>query len=466
MIIAALRRAAAALGLSLCLSAAALAQTTAAPTAAPAEAPKAAPGAAPGAAPLEITVGGGAFRAIPIAAPAFIGADAQTQATASEITDLVVRNLAGSGLFRAIGRAAHPEQIARFDQPLTFDAWRKAGADAVVVGDAQTESDGRLRVRFRLFDTASGEQAQGLQLLVDPAAWRRAAHKISDAIYAALTGEGGYFDTRIVFVDETGAKGERVKRLAMMDQDGANLRYLTSGDDLVLTPRFSPTDQEILYISYASGEPQVYLFNLDTGQREVLGRFPGMTFAPRFSPDGRQVALSLAQDGNTDIYLMDLASRQLRRLTRSPAIETAPSFSPDGTRIVFESDRGGAQQIYVMSATGGEATAQRISYGQGRYSTPVWSPRGDLIAFTRIAGGQFQVGVMRDDGSQERVLDATFHSEGPTWAPNGRVLAFFRESPGQSGAPSLWRIDVTGAALTRVPTPNAASDPAWSPLLP
>ncbi len=416
--------------------------------------------------PLEITIAGGQFRPIPFAAPTFLASGDQAQSLAANLTEVVVRNLEGSGLFTQIARERQPRPPTSLNDAPDFAAWGASGAEALVIGDAQVEGDGRLRVRFRLFDVASAEQTQGLQFLVDPAAWRRAAHKVADAVYSAVTGEGGYFDSRIVFVEETGPKDARVKRLALMDQDGANLRYLTRGEDLVLTPRFSPTSQDILYISYASGEPQVYILNLDSGQQELLGRFPGMTFAPRFSPDGRQVVLSLSQDGNSDIYLMDLATRQLRRLTRSPAIETAPSFSPDARQIAFESDRGGGQQIYVMDTAGGEATARRISFGQGRYSTPVWSPRGDFLAFTRIASGQIQVGVMRPDGSDERVLDATFHSEGPTWAPNGRVLAFFRESPGQSGAPSLWAVDIGGGALRRVPTPNAASDPAWSPLLP
>ncbi|MFN3615736.1 MAG: Tol-Pal system beta propeller repeat protein TolB [Rubrimonas sp.] len=416
--------------------------------------------------PLEITVGGGAFRPIPVAVPTFFGVDDASRRLAADVTAVIAGNLANSGLFRVAPEGGHPQRLAGFDEAPNFRAWRGAGVEALTVGDARLEPDGRMRVRFRLFDTAAGEQLQGLQFLVDPAAWRRAGHKVSDAVYTALTGEAGYFDSRIVFVDETGGKGERRKRLALMDQDGANLRTLTTGSDLVLTPRFSPSRQEIVYLGFGSGEPQVYLYNLDTGQQELLGRFPGMTFSPRFSPDGRQVVLSMAQEGNTDIHIMDLATRQMRRLTRGPGIETAPSFSPDGQQIAFESDRGGGQQIYVMPTGAGETAATRISYGEGRYSTPVWSPRGDLIAFTKSTRGQFQVGVMRPDGSDERVLDATFHSEGPTWAPNGRVLAFFRESPGQSGASSLWSVDITGINLRRLPTPNAASDPAWSPLLP
>lgn len=413
---------------------------------------------------LEITVAGGEFKPIAVAAPAFFAEGAEAGALAAQIRALALTDLDGSGLFRQIDQTAYIDQIAGFDAEPQYADWRAINADALFTGDARIEPDGRLLVRFRLFDPFAEGQIEGLQFFSDPADWRRIGHKIADAVYSKLTGEGGYFDSRIVYVDEQGPKGARIKRLAIMDQDGANFRYLTSGGSLVLTPRFSPNDQEILYISYERGAPQIFLYNLETGQQEVLGNFPGMSFAPRFSPDGRQVLLSLEQGGNTDIWVMELATRKMRRLTQSPSIETAASYSPDGRQIVFESDRGGGQQIYVMSALGGGA--QRISFGEGRYGTPVWSPRGDLIAFTKQAGGQFQIGVMRADGSEERILDSSFLSEGPTWAPNGRVISFFRESPGANGRPSLWSVDITGRNLKRLPTANAGSDPAWSPLLP
>jgi TolB protein len=423
--------------------------------------------AAPGAQddPLRITVAGGEFRPIALAAAPFAASDPRAQQLADQILEVALADLTGSGLFRVIPRAAYIEETA-FDARPSFGDWRAVGAEALLLGRAALEADGRLRVEVRLFDVASGEQVEGLQFFVDPAAARRVAHKIADAVYARLTGEGPYFDSRILFVDETGPKNARVKRLALMDQDGANLRYLTSGSSLALTPRFSPTDQEVLYISYETGEPQVFLYDLETGRREALGRFPGMSFAPRFSPDGRSVAFSIQEGGNADIHLLDLATRRTRRLTRGPAIDTAPSFSPDGRRIVFESDRGGGQQLYVMEIGEGDGAARRISFGDGRYGTPVWSPRGDLIAFTKQVGGEFQIGVMRPDGTRERILDRSYHVEGPTWAPNGRVLSFFKEAPGESGRPSLWSIDVTGRNLKRLETPNAASDPAWSPLLP
>ncbi len=413
---------------------------------------------------LEITVSGGEFKPISVASPAFFSDGGEAANLAAQIRQVALNDLVGSGLFRTIEETAYIEQIGDFDIEPTYADWQAINADALFTGHAKIEPDGRVLVKFRLFDPFSEGQVEGLQFFSDPADWRRIGHKIADAVYSKMTGEGGYFDSRIVYVDERGPKENRQKRLAIMDQDGENLRYLTSGGDLVLTPRFSPKDQEILYISYERGQPQIFLYNLETQQREVLGNFPEMSFAPRFSPDGRQVLLSLAQGGNTDIWVMELATRKMRRLTQSPAIETAASYSPDGQQIVFESDRGGGQQIYVMSALGG--SPQRISFGQGRYGTPVWSPRGDMIAFTKASGGQFQIGVMRTDGSEERILDASFLSEGPTWAPNGRVLSFFRETPGANGRPSLWSVDITGRNLKRLNTANAGSDPAWSPLLP
>src|SRR6266568_1951495 len=343
-----------------------------------------------------------------------------------------------------------------------FGDWRVLNAQALVIGGVARQPDGRLRAEFRLWDVFAGQQMAGQQYFTKPENWRRVAHIISDAIYERLTGEKGYFDTRIVFIDETGPRERRVKRLAIMDQDGAAVRYLTRGEDLVLTPRFNPSTQEITYMSYGQGEPRVYLLNIETGQREIVGNFPGMSFSPRFSPDGQRVIMSLQQGSNSNLFVMDLRSKTMTRLTETPAIDTAPCYSPNGAQICFESDRGGAQQIYVMAAGGGPA--QRISFGNGSYSTPVWSPRGDAIAFTKHGQGTFGIGVIKPDGSGERLLTEGYHNEGPTWAPNGRVLMFFRDPGGNSGA-ALFTIDITGRNEQRIPAPGYASDPAWSPLL-
>ncbi|MCK5745705.1 MAG: Tol-Pal system protein TolB, partial [Oricola sp.] len=380
----------------------------------------------------------------------------------AQISGVIANDLKNSGLFAPIGKGAFIEKVSNPDVAPRFEDWRVINAQALVIGRVVEEGDGRLRAEYRLWDTFAGEQMAGEQYFTNRDNWRRVAHIIADAIYKRLTGEKGYFDTRVVFVSESGPRDARVKKLAIMDQDGANVRYLTRGDDIVLTPRFSPTRQEITYMDFAGGEPKVYLLQLETGQRELVGDFPGMTFSPRFSPDGQQVVMSLEQGGNANIYSMDLRTRRTTRMTNSNAIDTSPSFSPDGSRVVFESDRGGRQQLYVMGAGGGEP--QRISFGNGSYSTPVWSPRGDLIAFTKQSGGQFSIGVMRPDGSGERILTTGFHNEGPTWAPNGRVLMFFRQAAG-AGGPQLYSIDLTGRNERQIPTPEFASDPAWSPLL-
>jgi TolB protein len=366
-------------------------------------------------------------------------------------------------LFRPLPPQSYIEQISDFSREPRFSDWRTIQAQALVTGQVVMQPDGRLRAEFRLWDVFAQRQITGLQFQATPKSWRRIAHKISDAIYMALSGEGGYFDSRIVFVEESGPKDRRVKRLAIMDQDGENLRTLTNGEDLVITPRFSPTTQEITYMSFAGDTPRVYLYNIETRQREIVGVFPNMTFSPRFSPDGQRVIMSLQSGANANIFALDLRSRTTRQLTNTTAIDTAPSYSPDGGHIAFESDRGGTQQIYVMSADG--AGQQRISRGPGRYSTPVWSPRGDYIAFTKLVNGNFAIGVMRPDGSGERILTEGFHNEGPTWAPNGRILMFFRDSPGESGGPKLYSVDITGRNERVVNTPGFASDPAWSPLL-
>jgi TolB protein len=418
--------------------------------------------ARPARAVLRLDVTQGNVQPMPIAIPEFIAGTPGEADMARTVTAVITNNLGHSGLFAPIDPAAYIERIANFDAVPRFPDWRAINAQALVVGRVARQGDGRVKVEFRLWDVFAGQPQDGKSYAATPDNIRRIGHIISDQVYSRLTGEKGYFDSRVVFIDETGPAERRVKRLALMDQDGANARYLTRGEDLVLTPRFSPATQEITYMSYGQGDPRVYLLNIETGQREVVGNFPGMTFAPRFSPDGGNVIMSLQRGGNSNIFVMNLGSKAITRLTDSAAIDTAPSYSPDASRICFESDRGGRPQIYVMSAQGGNA--QRISYGEGSYSTPVWSPRGDVIAFTKQSGGQFAIGVINPDGSGERILTSGFHNEGPTFAPNGRVLMFFRD-PGGNAGPALYTIDLTGRNEQKVPTPSYASDPAWSPLL-
>ncbi|GAA4122201.1 TolB protein [Aminobacter aganoensis] len=408
---------------------------------------------------VEIDVNKGNVEPLPIAITDFLSGDAM----GAEIAGIVAADLQRSGLFAPIDKGAFIEKISNPDVAPRFDDWKVINAQALVTGRVSQEADGRLKAEFRLWDTFAGQQLAGEQFFANKTNSRRIAHIIADAIYERLTGEKGYFDTRVVFIDESGAKTARKKRLAIMDQDGANVRYLSDGRSMAMTPRFSPTRQEITYMSYESGQPQVYLLQIETGQRELVGNFPGMTFAPRFSPDGQKVIMSLLRDdGNSNVFSMDLRSRTTTRLTNSSAIDTSPSYSPDGSKVVFTSDRGGQPQIYVMGADGSGQT--RVSFGGGSYSTPVWSPRGDLIAFTKQSGGQFQIGVMKTDGSGERILSTGFQQEGPTWAPNGRVVMFFRDQPG-GGGPKLYSVDLTGRNEQAIPTSGFASDPAWSPLL-
>ncbi|MCI5060790.1 MAG: Tol-Pal system beta propeller repeat protein TolB [Alphaproteobacteria bacterium] len=417
---------------------------------------------------LEIDITSGKLEALPIAVSKFYPQKPAFGDLARDIPAIIAQNLQNSGLFAPLNPNSFiqaPESIE--SDGARFGEWRAINAQALVSGSVTQTQDGRTRVEFRLWDVFSQQQLSGMAYMTTPENWRRIAHIISDEIYKRITGENGYFDTRIVYISESGSATNRVKRLAIMDQDGANHRYLTPPGELVLTPRFSPTAQEITYMSYKGGKPRVYLYNIDTGRQEMLGNFPGMTFAPRFSPDGNKVIMSLSKNGNSDVYEMDLRNRQTKQLTTNSGIDTAPSYAPDGRRIVFESDRGGSQQLYTMNANG--SNVQRISFGKGRYANPVWSPRGDLIAFTKMLQGQFYIGVIRPDGSGERLITKAYHVEGPSWSPNGRVLTYFKETPtrgGQGRSAKLYTIDLTGYNERILKTPAGASDPAWSPVNP
>ncbi|MCW5697776.1 MAG: Tol-Pal system protein TolB [Bauldia sp.] len=411
---------------------------------------------------LNIDINRGAIDPLPIAITGFLGEDPSAM-----ISQVVTADLRRSGIFAPLDPATFIQRDLDPDAEPRFGDWRIINAQALLTGRVTPQADGRLTVQFRLWDVAGGQQLDGQQFTTTPQNWRRIAHIIADAVYQRLTGEPGYFDSQVVFVDETGPRDNRVKRIAIMDQDGANLRYITaglSGGELVLTPRFSPSSREIVYMAFRNEGPRVLLLDLTTGRTELVGSWAGMTFAPRFSPDGQKVIMSLQADGNASLWTLDLRTGQQQQLTNTAAIDTSPSYSPDGRRIVFTSDRNGAPHLFVMNADGSGVT--RISGFDGSYSTPVWSPRGDLIAFTKQVGGQFAIGVMRPDGSGERILTQTdVVQEGPTWAPNGRMIMFSREVPGANSGPQLWMVDLTGTNIQRVPTPGFASDPAWSPLL-
>ncbi|WP_168727523.1 MULTISPECIES: Tol-Pal system beta propeller repeat protein TolB [Sphingomonas] len=453
------------------LGAAPLLAQTAPPPAAPASAPPAGQTAPDEQTPppLEVSVTGGISAPLPIAIPAMptnaaVATPAgSTDALGRQLAEVMTADLKNSGLFNPLGPdRLKPVAYGEVTAP-QFDYWGGTGAQALVQGFVRANGDGTLTVGCYLYDVAARSELVRQGFVVTPADWRRAAHKCADTIYARLTGEGPYFDSRVVYVSETGSKGRRIKRLAIMDQDGANHRFLTNGQSIVLTPRFAPNQQSIVYMSFIDDRPAVYVYDVGSGRQRLVVNNVSTTFAPRFSPDGRWILFSMATGGNTDIYRVSSGGGTPQRLTNAPGIDTGGSYSPDGSKIVFESDRSGGQQLYVMDADG--SNQRRISFGGGRYATPVWSPRGDLIAFTRVSGN-FRIGIMSPNGSGEKLLTDDWQDEAPSWSPNGRVLMFFRASQGSSGKADLWSVDLTGVNLRRIPTPLDGSDPGWGPLRP
>jgi TolB protein len=424
---------------------------------------------------IEVDITRGNLEPLPIAVSSFyheqdsqeiIQGEKIIKNVGEEISKIIETNLKRSGLFNPLKKDSFLQSSDIAHIKPRFEDWRLIKAQALVSGKV-TISENRLRTEFRLWDVIAAKEMIALAFSTTPDNWRRVAHIISDKIYQRLTGEEGYFDTRIVYVSETGKKTRRIKKLAVMDQDGANVKYLTLGNELVLTPRFSPTNQLVTYLSYFRNFPRVYLLDIETGVQEVVGDFPGMTFAPRFSPDGKKIIMSFAKDGNSDIFTMDLATRVVEKITDHSSIDTSPSYSPNGKYICFNSDRSGLQQIYVMRSDG--SNVKRITFGKGLYGTPVWSPRGDLIAFTKVHNNRFYIGVMRTDGSGERLLTENFYQEAPSWSPNGRVLIFYRETrsdeEGKGFSAKLWSIDLTGYNERLVETETDGSDPSWSSLL-
>ncbi len=416
---------------------------------------------------LRIDITEGNTEPIPLALLDFNSNNLEDKKITTKIINIISNNLERSGLFDVLDKKIFIEEQISFNSKPSFSNWRITKSQGLIHGRIIKLNKEEIRIEFRLWDILSEKQMIAQQLTTKRTNWRRISHVISDIIYQRITGESGYFDSRIVYISESGTKKNKKKRLAIMDQDGANHKFLTDGSYLALTPRFSPAAQRIAYLSYHNGAPRVFLLDLDTGFQKILGDFPGMSFAPRFSPGGKKIIMSLARNGNTDVYEMDLESGNLKRITNYKGIDTAPSYSPDGNSIVFESDRSGSQQIYVLNLK--TKKMKRISFGNGRYATPVWSPRGDTIAFTKLLGGEFYIGVMYTDGKGERVLYSSYLVEGPTWSPNGRVLAFYSQTrikKNKVTSPKIKIIDLTGSNLREMITPSDASDPAWSGLLP
>ena len=418
---------------------------------------------------LDVTLTQGTVKPTPIAVTNFYSSSNTISKLGKNISMVISDNLERSGLFLPINQKAFIQDDESLAKQPRFEDWKVIKAQHLISGNI-TKKDNKISVEFRLFDVLSQKQLLGKKFETSEKNWRRVSHIISDVVFERITGEGGYFDTRIVYVAETGLKEKRQKRLAIMDQDQANHRFLTDGSYLVLTPRFSPSSQKITYMSYINrNNPRVFIFDIETGQQEIVGEFPGMTFAPRFSPDGKKIIMSYSDPeiGNSEIYVLDLATRVSTRITNNPAIDVSASFSPNGKKIVFNSDRSGRRHLYIVDLK--DSKAKRISRQGGSYYTPVWSPRGDMIAFTKQEGKQFYIGVMETNGSNERVIAKSFHVEGPTWSPNGRYLMYFKEErtaeDGSGGESSLYSIDLTGYNERKIITPLGGSDPAWSPLM-
>ena len=415
---------------------------------------------------LKIDITSGYSEPTPIGIIEFISTSPEEKMVSKQVSNLIKDDLERSGLFRVIDPKAYIQKISTINIQPRFSDWKIINAQALIVGQSNIQSNGDIRIEFRLWDVFAEQQMSGWAFNTTRSNWRQISHRIADKIYERLTGEIGYFDTRIAYVAESGPPKQRIKRLAIMDQDGANHRFLTNGKNLVLTPRFSPSQQELTYLSFINRIPRVYLLDIETGRQEIVGDFPGMTFAPRFSPLGDEVIMTLADKGNSDIYTLNLKTNISKQLTKYPGIDTSPSFSPNSKQIVFNSDRGGSPQLYVMSRNG--KNIKRISFGKGNYSTPVWSPRGDYIAFTKFHKGTFYVGVMTAKGKGERVIAKGFLVEGPTWTPNGRMIAYTKKDypkEKKEGKTKIYLIDLTGFNDRQINTPLEASDPAWSPLL-
>ena len=415
---------------------------------------------------LKIDITSGYSEPTPIGISEFISTSPEEKMVSKQVSNLIKDDLERSGLFRVIDPKAYIQKISTINIQPRFSDWKIINAQALIVGQSNIQSNGDIRIEFRLWDVFAEQQMAGWAFNTTRSNWRQISHRIADKIYERLTGEIGYFDTRIAYVAESGPPKQRIKRLAIMDQDGANHRFLTNGKNLVLTPRFSPSQQELTYLSFINRIPRVYLLDIETGRQEIVGDFPGMTFAPRFSPLGDEVIMTLADKGNSDIYTLNLKTNISKQLTKYPGIDTSPSYSPNSKQIVFNSDRGGSPQLYVMSRNG--KNIKRISFGKGNYSTPVWSPRGDYIAFTKFHKGTFYVGVMTAKGKGERVIAKGFLVEGPTWTPNGRMIAYTKKDypkEKKEGKTKIYLIDLTGFNDRQISTPLEASDPAWSPLL-
>jgi len=415
---------------------------------------------------LKIDIIAGNVAPIPVAVQEFESAPANKK-LAGQLRDVVVADLKSTGLFRMINRDAYPEHV-KLDEMPNFADWAAIRAQVLVQGRLTEIDGGKLRLEFYVWDIAGKEQIEAQSLTASVSSARRLGHIMADGIYERLTGEVGYFDTQIIFIAETGAPDARVQRMAIMDSDGYNFRYMSDGADMVMSPHFSPNMQTVVFLSYHNNDPMVWSLDMNTGDQRRLGKFGGMTFAPRFSPDGSKIALSLAKGDAVNLYEYDIASRKLRQLTFGDYIDTSPSYSPDGSKIAFNSNRSGTQQIHLLNMA--DLTQKRLTYGAGRYATPAWNPRGDYIAFTKISDDTFYIGIMTDAGKNEKILASGWFLENPNWAPGGRRLVYYTTDKvsNTDRASHIRSVDINGMNDYEIKLPDGLSgtEPTWSPRLP
>ncbi len=410
---------------------------------------------------LRIDVTEGTFQPIPLAITSFdSGGDPYLAQAAKDITDVIKSDLTNCGLFKIVDPNAYIQTSYDVMSNPRFADWKVLNAEGLVGGIVKRNGS-NLQADFRLFDVFTEKQLAGLSKTSEAANWRRVGHQIADAIYEAMTGDKGYFDTRVVYVAESGSELQRKYRLAIMDYDGENHQFITSGSTRVLTPRFSPDRLKIAYVDFGQNDktPTLHVHDLQSGHSESLASVEGQRMSPRFSPQGDHLILSTAKNGAASLYKMPLTTKKLEKLTSNTStIDVSPCYSPDGSQVTFISDRGGAPQIYVGDSTGNNAT--RVSYSQGWYDNPIWSPRGDLIAFTRQSKGTFYIGVIRPDGSGERMLDAGYLLEGPTWSPNGREIMYTCQASSHNKV-GICSVDITGNHKRVINTPGEGSYPTW-----
>ena len=423
----------------------------------------------PARAELKVDIIAGAVDPISIAIQKFETGKGVSSSDATMIRDVVENDLRRTGLFRIVSHDAFPEYVKMGEMP-DFKSWTAIHAQVLVQASLTLDEEKRYKLEFYVWDVNGTEQIEAQSLVASKKSARRLAHIMADAIYERLTGEVGYFDTQIVFIAESGPVGDRVKRMAIMDQDGYGFRYLSDAKTFVMSPHFSPNMQTVVFLSYRDDDPMIWTLDLDTGAQRKLGQFGGMNFSPRFSPDGTRVALSLVKNGLTHIYEYNLEDKTLRQLTFGNSLDTSPSYSPDGKKMAFNSDRTGRQQIHVLDLETGKE--ERITFGNGRYATPAWSPDGQFIAFTKIADDTFYIGVMSPNGRNEKILAGGWYMEAPSWAPNSRRVVYYETEklgPAETERQSHIRsIDIMGQNLYDIEIPDGISgvEPTWSPRLP